>query len=319
MAAPSPPKLIDIGSNLGDPVFRGSYHGKQAHSDDFLDILERARAAGVGTQLLTGDCLSGSKEVIALAKEHAGLYATTGCHPCRAQEFDTFPGGPDAYLEALAKVIEENKGPEGRVLAVGECGLDYDRLHLCPKDVQLKHFPPQLELASRFNLPLFLHSRAAHRDFVDIIKAHVKPLRGVVHSHSESLEQALECIQLGFYIGINCSLKTPENVECVRQLPLDKIMIESDCPWCEIRPSHASHPHLSTITSSITHSHLEPLYIPPSVKKERWTSGKGVKGRNEPCSTGQVAWVVSQLKGVSVEEVAEQTYRNTCELFGIPE
>lgn len=85
---------------------------------------------------------------------------------------------------------------------VGECGLDYDRLHLCPKDVQLRHFPPQLELASRFDLPLFLHSRAAHRDFVDIVKAHGKPLRGVVHSHSESLEQALECIELGFFIGI---------------------------------------------------------------------------------------------------------------------
>lgn len=85
---------------------------------------------------------------------------------------------------------------------VGECGLDYDRLHLCPKDVQLRHFPPQLELASRFDLPLFLHSRAAHRDFVEIIKAHGKPLRGVVHSHSESLEQAMECIELGFYIGI---------------------------------------------------------------------------------------------------------------------
>jgi TatD DNase family protein len=85
---------------------------------------------------------------------------------------------------------------------VGECGLDYDRLHLCPKDVQLKHFPPQLELASRFDLPLFLHSRAAHRDFVEIIKAHGKPLRGVVHSHSESLEQALDCMELGFYIGI---------------------------------------------------------------------------------------------------------------------
>lgn len=115
-------------------------------------------------------------------------------------------------------------------------------------------------------------------------------------------------------------------------------MIESDCPWCEvrsryrlsaysfsrlplfqIRPSHASHPHLSTINTSTTHSHLAPLYIPPMVKKERWVSGKGVKGRNEPCSTGQVAWVISQLKGVSVEEVAQQTYKNTCALFGIPE
>lgn len=89
---------------------------------------------------------------------------------------------------------------------VGECGLDYDRLHLCSKEVQLRNFPPQLELATRFDMPLFLHSRAAHADFIEIVRQHnasaKKPLRGVVHSHSESLEQAQECIELGFYIGI---------------------------------------------------------------------------------------------------------------------
>ena len=85
----------------------------------------------------------------------------------------------------------------------------------------------------------------------------------------------------------------------------------------QIRPSHASYALLSTLATSPAHSHLAPLYIPLSVKKERWVSGKGVKGRNEPCSTGQVAWVVAQLKGVSLEEVAEQTYRNTCQLFGL--
>ena len=68
-------------------------------------------------QLLTGDCLKGSKEVIQLAKEHDGLFATAGCHPCRAQEFETFEGGPEAYLEALATIIAENRGPGGRVLA----------------------------------------------------------------------------------------------------------------------------------------------------------------------------------------------------------
>lgn len=80
---------------------------------------------------------------------------------------------------------------------------DYDRLFLCPKDVQLRYFPPQLALATRFDLPLFLHSRAAHDDFVRILKAHPSPLRGVVHSHSGSLEDALEMIELGFFVGIN--------------------------------------------------------------------------------------------------------------------
>lgn len=171
----------DIGSNLGDPVFRGSYHGKQAHAgesprplqcalvpfltasfafaDDFADILGRARRAGVGMQLLTGDCVEGSKEVLALAQQHRassasryrlaayadtasisveGLYATVGCHPCRATEPDAFPGGATAYFEALDKLIADNKG-KGKALFIGECGLDYDRLHLAPKEAQLRY------------------------------------------------------------------------------------------------------------------------------------------------------------------------------------
>lgn len=112
----------------------------------------------------------------------------------------------------------------------------------------------------------------------------------------------------------SCSLKTPENIACVKSLPLDKLLIESDCPWCEIRPSHASYPFLVSLPPA-----LKTLYMPAAVKKEKWTSGKLVKGRSEPISTAQVAWVVAQLQGVSLEEVAETTTRNARELFGFPE
>ena len=87
--------------------------------------------------------------------------------------------------------------------AVGECGLDYDRLSHCSKETQLAHFEPQLSLARRYNLPLFLHSRAAHTDVLEVLRRVGKgELRGVVHSHSESLEQAQDYINEGFYIGI---------------------------------------------------------------------------------------------------------------------
>ncbi|KAK4056027.1 hypothetical protein OIO90_003022 [Microbotryomycetes sp. JL221] len=246
-----------------------------------------------------------------------GLYCTVGCHPCRAQEFDQHPQGPQEYLKQLENLIAQTlTQPNNPIVAIGECGLDGDRTFLCPMETQLKHFPKQLELATKFDLPLFLHSRAAHRDFVDILKNHDKSLRGVVHSHSESYEQALECIELGFYIGINgCSLKTEENLDCVRRLPLDKLMVESDCPWCEIRPSHASHTFLKTLSTSEQYKHLTGLYTPEMKKKERFQEGLGIKGRNEPCSTGAVAWVVAQLHGVSLEQVAQQTYQNTCDLF----
>ncbi|GAA5910734.1 hypothetical protein JCM6882_002064 [Rhodosporidiobolus microsporus] len=312
-SAQAVPRLINIGSNLGDPVFRGSYHGKQAHDDDFDDILLRARKAGVGIQLLTGDCLEGSKEVLELAKQHKGLYATVGCHPCRATEMDKFAGGVEAYIAALDKVILEN---QDKAIAVGECGLDYDRLFLAPKEAQLKNFPPQLELASKHDLPLFLHSRAAHDDFVSLLKAHGKPLQGVVHSHTGTAEEALELIEMGFYIGINgCSLKTQENLDCVARLPLSHLLIETDSPWCELRPSHASSAHLSSLYTDLAYSHLKELYIPPSKKKEKWVQGQMVKGRNEPCTTGQVATVVAALKGVTLEEVAEVTRKNTLALF----
>lgn len=112
-----------------------------------------------------------------------------------------------------------------------------------------------------------------------------------------------------------CSLKTEENLACVKALPLSSLMVESDCPWCEIRPSHASHPLLATLAKSPDYAHLAPLYTPTQVKKEKWVEGKGVKGRNEPCATGAVAWVVSQLHGVSLEEVAKVTSRNAATLF----
>lgn len=218
-------RFIDIGSNLGDPVFRGEYHGKQAHPNDFQQILNRARSAGVVKQILTGDCLSGSREVRLLALENEGLYATVGCHPCRANEFEA--GGrqdtpedveqsAEAYLAALDQLIADDQASgQSRVVAVGECGLDYDRLSHCSKETQLRHFPPQLELATKYQLPLFLHSRTseAHTDFVRIIRTHearhpaakILPARrkGVVHSFTGSLDEMNELVGLGFSIGIN--------------------------------------------------------------------------------------------------------------------
>ncbi|WAQ85241.1 hypothetical protein PtA15_5A815 [Puccinia triticina] len=325
--------FIDIGSNLGDPVFRGEYHGKQVHADDFQQILTRARSAGVVKQILTGDCLSGSKEVREMARGNEELYATVGCHPCRANEFEAsaqtdspadVERSAKKYLEALDQLIAEDQASgHSRVVAVGECGLDYDRLSHASKETQLRYFPPQLELATKYNLPLFLHSRTseAHVDFVRIIRAHearytaeeLLPARkkGVVHSFTGTIEEMKELVDLGFSIGINgCSLKTEENLEVVKAVPLDRIMLETDCPWCEIRPSHASHRYLSELP-------LKPVFSPATIKKERHQvqDEKMVKGRNEPCTIGQVAWVVSKLKGIPLSELTQSAWKNSVEMF----
>ncbi|KAJ4485949.1 Mg-dependent DNase [Lentinula aciculospora] len=315
-------RFVDIGVNLTDPVFRGKYHGKNKHTDDFNLVLERSRVAGVKSMIITGGSLHESREALKLAKDH-GFYATVGCHPTRSAEFDKFKGGPEAYLNALDDILKDNMKGRGRAVAVGECGLDYDRTHFAAPEVQKKHFRSQLSLAKKHHLPLFLHSRAAHEDFVSILREEgfgvdggkqVGGNGGVVHSFTGRLDELVELMSMGFHIGVNgCSLKTTDNLSCAQAINLDLLMLETDAPWCSMTGAHASKAHLNTLSSS-----LNDLYFPPSVKLEKFVLGKVVKGRNEPCSIGGVAWVIQQLRPeVTYEELVEKVWNNTVTVFGL--
>ena len=232
-----------------------------------------------------------------LMKGKAGFcYATVGVHPCQAKHFDTHPEGPSKLLQDLRELALSTK-QSGHTVAFGEIGLDYDRLFLSSKESQLKWFEAQLDLAIEVQLPLFLHSRAAGEDFERLLKSRLDklPKRGLVHSFTGTKEEMLRLVDLGLDIGVNgCSLKTEENLEVVRHIPLDRIQIETDGPWCEIRPSHASAKYLSDAPP-----------LPKAVKKEKWQKGCMVKGRNEPVAIAHVAHVIAKIKGVSVEEVCE--------------
>lgn len=118
----------------------------------------------------------------------------------------------------------------------------------------------------------------------------------------------LELVDMGFDIGINgCSMKTAENIDVVKQVPLDRLQLETDGPWCEMRPAHASAAYAGA---------------PPqwkSVKKEKWVEGAMVKGRNEPCMIGSVAEAVAAIKGVSLEVLTEAAWANTVRMFGLGE
>ena len=131
--------------------------------------------------------------------------------------------------------------------------------------------------------------------------------RGIVHSFDEGLEICMKLMSLGLYIGINgCSLKTAENLEVVKDIPLDRLILETDCPWCDIRPTHASMQYVTTTF--------------PTKKEKQYTRELGkefcVKNRTEPCHVAQIAEVIAGIKGVDVEEVVNVSCQNVYDLFG---
>ncbi|KAG9412875.1 TatD DNase [Aphanomyces cochlioides] len=294
-----PLRLIDIGANLTDPMFVGLYRGKQKHANDFEHMLERAFGNHVNKIIVTGGSLSESKEALALARQHEKLHCTVGVHPTRCNEFDD---DPDKYMQGLHDVIQDGKS-DGKVVAVGEFGLDYDRLEFCDQKTQQTYFARQFELARTSRLPLFLHNRNTGSDFYDIVSRHRDDFRdGVVHSFTGSIEEAKQLLDLGLFIGINgCSLKSQESHDVVKSIPIDRLMLETDAPWCDIRPTHASYAHVKT--------HFD------TKKPEKFAAGVGVKGRNEPCAMIQVLEVVSAIHGMDVADVADTVYETTARVF----
>lgn len=261
--------------------------------------------------LVTGSDLVESQNAIKLAEEYPGLcYATVGVHPCSAKSFGKYEAGAGALLGGLKKLALEGK-EKGTVAAFGEIGLDYDRLQHADKETQIVWFEKQLDVAVELDLPLFLHSRAAAEDFESILKARLDklPRRGVVHSFTGTMEEMKRIVEMGFDVGINgCSLKTEENLGVVKEVPLERLQIETDGPWCEMRPSQASAKYTQDAPP-----------LPKAVKKEKWNAEFMVKGRNEPCAIVNVAWCIAKVKGVTVEEVCEQAWNNSIRMFGLGE
>ncbi|KAI7493309.1 hypothetical protein KC367_g8656 [Hortaea werneckii] len=138
---------------------------------------------------------------------------------------------------------------------------------------------------------------------------HRLPRRGCVHSFTGTLEEMQGVVALGFDVGINgCSLKKEEDCAVVKEVPLERLQIETDGPWCEMRPSHAGSQYLKDAPP-----------LPKAVKREKWHPGTMVKGRNEPCAITNVAWAVAGIKGIPVEEVAEHAWKNSTRIFGLGE
>ena len=259
---------IDIGINLTNKQFAGEYD----------EVIDRAISAGVEQILLTGTSVRSSKEALALAKEYPEtLFATAGIHPHDAKTMNA------ESIKILAALLKEKK-----VVAVGECGLDFDR-DFSPRPVQESCFPAQLSLAEEVQKPLFLHERAAFDRFIAILKEHSSLPEGVVHCFTGQLKEVKTYLEMGYYIGFTGAITDMRRFaaleEVVRYVPLDRMLIETDAPF------------------------MMPKNVPTrqlSYHQQR---------RNEPAFLPYVAQTIAHYKGVSLKAVADKTRENAEALF----
>jgi TatD DNase family protein len=253
--------VVDIGANLTHPAF----------APDLDEVLARARQAGVETIIVTGTTVEESRQASAL-----GLPFTAGVHPHHARDC-----GPDT----IPQLRELSKHP--RAVAIGECGLDFNR-NYSPHPDQEKWFIAQLELGLSLDKPLFLHSRDAHPRFSEILSA-FKPKKAVAHCFTGSREELHAYLDLGLYIGITgwiCDERRGRPlVELVREIPADRLLLETDAPY------------------------LTPRDLKPQPKARR----------NEPAFLPHILHAVARALGRPAEEVAAETARNARELFSLHE
>jgi TatD DNase family protein len=260
-----PPSLIDIGVNLTHRSF----------ASDLTAVLGRAGAAGVAHMVVTGTSLPGSARAVELAVAHPGrLSATAGVHPHDAKHWD---GDAPRRLAALAE--------RPQVLAIGECGLDFDR-DFSPRPDQERCFAAQLELAATTGLPVFLHERAAHARFAAILAEHRSRLcDAVVHCFTGTKAELHRYLDMDLHVGITgwiCDERRGLHLrELVRSIPAHRLMLETDAPF------------------------LTPRDIRPTPK------------RNEPALLAHVAAAVAKARGETLEGLAASSTATACRFFGL--
>lgn len=259
--------IVDIGANLTNRAF----------ARDRDQVIARAFAAGVGTIVVTGTTVSASRDALALARTRPGrLFATAGVHPHHASEVDEIVV---AELRALQS--------EPEIVAVGECGLDFDR-NYSPQADQRLAFAAQLALACELGRPVFLHERSAHGDFLAILREHRPALpRGVVHCFTGTGDELDAYLALDMHIGITgwiCDDRRGAHLrELVARIPANRLMIETDSPY------------------------LLPRDLKPMPKNRR----------NEPGLLPHVLRAVASARGESVEDVAASTTAASLAFFGL--
>ncbi|MEH7383980.1 TatD family hydrolase [Bacillus sp. JJ1521] len=241
------------------------------YQDDLEEVIERALSEGVERIVVVGFDRETITRAIELADQYEFIYATIGWHPVDAIDMT------DEDLEWIEELSAHPK-----VVALGEMGLDY-HWDKSPKDIQKEVFRKQIALAKKVKLPIMIHNREATADIIDILQEeNASEVGGIMHCFTGSIEVAKQCIDMNFYISFGGPVtfknaKKPKEVAA--EIPLDRLLIETDCPYLTPHPFR----------------------------------GK----RNEPSYVKYVAEQIAELKGVSFEEIAQKTSDNAKRFFGI--
>ena len=252
--------MIDTHSHLFDEAFK----------DDLKDCVERCYKEKVNKVILVGFSKETNDLAQKLSKEYNLFYPTAGVHPSEAKE---------DYLEQLEYL--EDFINKHKVYAIGECGLDYYWTQ-DNKEFQKALFKGQIELSIKYNLPIIIHMRDASFDTYELLKEYKGKIKGVMHCYSGSLEMAYEFIKLGLHISLGgpVTFKNAKEPKAVAgSIPLDKLLIETDCP-----------------------------YLAPTPYR-----GK----RNESSYVKNVLIEIAGLRNMSVEELESITENNSIKLFGL--
>ena len=207
-----------------------AHYDDDRFNEDRDELLRRLPEEGVGVVINSGASVESTRDTIRLAREYAHVYAAVGVHPSEIAELE------DSFLDWMREQTRWEK-----TVAIGEIGLDYywDK----EPEVQEKQrywFGKQIELARETNLPIIIHSRDAASDTMQVMKDHhAEELTGVIHCFSYSKEMAMEFIKMGYYIGVGgvVTFKNAKKlVEVVEAIPLERILLETDCPYMAPEP-----------------------------------------------------------------------------------
>ena len=243
------------------------YDDKQ-FDNDREKLLEEMKEHGIEGIVNVSAAVDSWQDIIDLTKKYDMIYGAIGVHP------DDVGNLTEEKFEEMKKFLKNEK-----IVAVGEIGLDY-HWDTNPRDVQEQWFIRQLELARKDDKPVIIHSRDAAEDTMRIMKQHGQDLGGIIHCYSSSKELAKEYVKLGYYIGIG-GVVTFQNAkklkEVVQEIPLEKLVLETDCP-----------------------------YLAPAPNR-----GK----RNSSLYLEYVVMEIAELKNVSKEKVIEQTTLNAKQVY----